>query len=246
MGPSGWFFSGQHGSDARDPVYGYTHLKQLYLHANPQYEGRYTIPVLWDKEKETIVNNESAEIIRMLETCFDEFLPEDEREEVKGEKGLYPLHLRKEIDEMNEWVYEAINNGVYKTGFAATQEAYESNVVPLFEALDRVERHFAEDDGRKHHPYLFGKHITEADVRLYTTLIRFDAAYFTMFRCNVRMIRDEAHYPRLHWWLRNLYWNHEAFRATTNFDLIKKGYVQASKGNIVPYGPVPHILPLEA
>ncbi|KAL8708101.1 MAG: hypothetical protein Q9220_006955 [cf. Caloplaca sp. 1 TL-2023] len=243
MGPQGWYFSGEDGTDAQDPVYGYHLLKELYLHADKGYVGRYTVPMLWDKEKETIVNNESSEIVRMLETCFDGFLPEAEREETKGEKGLYPVQLRERIDEMNEWVYDGINNGVYKTGFAATQEAYESNVVPLFEALDRVERHL---QGEGHQPYLFGEYITEADVRLFTTLIRFDAAYFTMFKCNVRMIRDESHYPKLHKWLRNLYWNHEAFRVTTNFELIKKGYAQASRGNIVPYGPIPHILPLEA
>ncbi|KAL8766275.1 MAG: hypothetical protein Q9209_006907 [Squamulea sp. 1 TL-2023] len=242
FGPEGWFFSGRDGTDAKDPLYGYTKIKDLYLRADPEYDARYTVPFIWDKEKETIVNNESSEIIRMFESAFDEFLSEAEREEAKGGNGLYPEHLRKEIEEFNEWVYDRINNGVYKTGFAATQEAYESHVVPLFEALDRVEKHLSE---KGHHPYLFGKSITEADVRLYTTLIRFDAAYFTLFKCNIRMIRDESHYPKLHWWLRNLYWNHEEFRSTTSFEQFKKGYVKTAKTNIVPFGPVPHILPLD-
>lgn len=242
LGPEGWFFDGKHGTDAKDPLYGYTTCKELYLHADPGYKARYTVPFLWDKVCETIVNNESSEIVRMLETAFDEFLPESEREAAKGEGGLCPAGLKGEIDEMNGWVYERINNGVYKTGFAATQEAYEANVVPLFEALDRVERHLRDE---WHRPYLFGEYITEADVRLFTTLIRFDAAYFTLFKCNVRMIRDESYYPRLHWWLRNLYWKHEEFREMTDFEQIKKGYVKAIKGTIVPVGPLPHILPLE-
>ncbi|KAI4132554.1 MAG: hypothetical protein LQ338_000653 [Usnochroma carphineum] len=241
LGPEGWFFSGRDGTAEKDPLYGYTKCKELYLHADPQYDARYTVPFLWDKANETIVNNESSEIVRMLETAFDEFLPESEREATKGEKGLYPEHLRSEIDQMNEWVYDKINNGVYKTGFAATQEAYEAHVVPLFDALDRVERHLQDPE---HQPYLFGQHITEADVRLFTTLIRFDAAYFTLFKCNMYMIRDEGHYPRLHWWLRNLYWNHEEFRETTDFEQLKKGYATAIKGAIVPVGPVPHIMPL--
>ncbi|KAL8700899.1 MAG: hypothetical protein Q9201_005194 [Fulgogasparrea decipioides] len=241
MGPEGWFFSGRDGTAEKDPVYGFTKVKDLYLKADPDYKGRYTVPFLWDRERETIVNNESSEIIRMLETAFDSFLPEEEREEAKGEKGLYSEHLRKEIDTFNDWVYDGINNGVYKTGFAATQEAYESHVFPLFEALDRVEKHL-EDPA--HRPYLFGKYITEADVRLYTTIIRFDAAYFTMFRCNIAMIRDESRFPKLHRWVRNLYWGHEAFRKTTNFEQLKKGYRKATKEEIVPVGPLPHILPL--
>ena len=238
----GWIFSGRDGTDEKDPLYGYTKAKELYLHADPNYTARYTVPFIWDKQKETIVNNESSEIIRMMETAFDEFLSEEEREESKGDKGLYPANLRAEIDDFNGWVYDKINNGVYKTGFAATQEAYETHVVPLFEALDRVEEHLEDP---KHGPYLFGEHITEADVRLFTTMIRFDAAYFTMFRCNLRMVRDEEYYPRLHTWLKNLYWRNESFRKTTSFGQIKRGYVKATKQDILPMGPLPHILPLE-
>lgn len=242
LGPEGWIFSGRNGTDEKDPLYGYTKAKDLYHHADPTYSARYTVPFIWDKQRETIVNNESSEIFRMMETAFDEFLPENERESSKGEKGLYPPHLRTEIDDINAWVYDKINNGVYKTGFASTQEAYETHVVSLFEGLDDVEKHL---DDPKHQPYLFGKCITEADIRLYTTIIRFDAAYFSMFRCNLRMIRDEKSYPRLHAWLRNLYWRNEAFRETTSFEQFKMGYVKASKQSIVPMGPLPHIMPLE-
>lgn len=244
MGPEGWVFSGRDGTDAKDPLYGYMKIKDLYLHADPEYNARYTVPVLWDKERETVVNNESSEIIRMLESCFDEFLPAEEREESKGERGLYPEALRGEIDSFNTFIYDLINNGVYKTGFAGTQEAYDSHLFPLFKALDDVEKHL---QAPNHQPYLFGKHITEADVRLYTTLIRFDAAYFTSFKCNLKMIRDEREYPRLHKWLRTLYWGEEkAFRETTNFEHIKNGYAKATKSSIVPRGPYPDILPLDA
>lgn len=136
----------------------------------------------------------------------------------KPDGGFYPEPLRKEIDEMNEWVYNTVDNGVYKCGFATNQEAYETNLYPLFESLDRLEEHLGEPG---HSPYLFGKYITEADLRLYTTMIRFDVAYYNIFNCNLKMIRHD--YPRLSLWLRNLYWdgwktlNGNAFRKTVNF-----------------------------
>ncbi|KAF5864773.1 hypothetical protein ETB97_006618 [Aspergillus alliaceus] len=252
LGPDGWFFSGRWGSAEKDPLYGFTQLRQLYFKADPAYEGRYTIPVLWDRKKETIVNNESSEIIRMFYTEFDHLLPDDLREVNNPGGGLYPQHLRKEIDEMNEWVYHQINNGVYKTGFATTQEAYEENLYPLFEALDRIENHLAQ---QRHQPYLFGKHITEADIRLYTTVARFDVAYYLIFRCNLKMIRHD--YPRIHLWYRRLYFDESkrtqggAFKNTTFFDIYKFGYLKAmgkrtgSSQMIIPAGPLPDILPLE-
>ncbi|KIW20901.1 hypothetical protein PV08_01480 [Exophiala spinifera] len=253
---NGWLFTGRNGSDPVDPLYGFTSLKQLYLKADPQYDGRYTVPVLWDKKTQTIVNNESSEIIRMFYDSFDEFLEPDQREANKPGGGFYPPHLRKQIDEMNEWVYNTVNNGVYKCGFATTQEAYDANVYPLFKSLDRLEAHLADPS---HQPYLFGEHLTEADVRLYTTMARFDVAYYNIFNCNLKMIRHD--YPRLSKWLRNLYWdtsdrtNGGVFKKTTFFEVYKYGYLRA-KGRqthggsdvgwsvVIPRGPVPDIEPL--
>jgi putative glutathione S-transferase len=216
--PNGWSFTGNDGSATADPLYGFKHLRELYLKADPEYTGRYTVPCLWDKKKETVVNNESSEILRMLSTEFDAFVPEDRRESARP---LFPKSLRKEIEDMNEWVYNTVNSGVYKTGFATTQAAYEENLHALFSSLDRLEKHL-EQSG--HSPFLFGQHITEADIRLFTTLIRFDVAYVTIFKCNLKMIRYD--YPRLHDWLRKVYWdegeesNGGAFQKTTYFDTV--------------------------
>lgn len=254
----GWLFTGKNGSAERDPIYGFSSLSELYFKADPNYDGRFTVPTLWDKKTGTIVNNESSEIIRMFYSEFDGLLPERRRESHRPGGGFYPPHLRSQIDEMNDWVYETVNNGVYKTGFATTQEAYDANVYPLFASLDRLERHLSQPG---HSPYLFGQYITEADIRLYTTLARFDVAYFTIFQCNLKMIRYD--YPRLHLWLRNLYWdesertNGGVFHHTTFFDVYKYGYVRAKNrrlhGNtdegwdvVLPAGPVPDIYPLSA
>jgi putative glutathione S-transferase len=216
--PNGWSFTGNDGSATADPLYGFKHLRELYLKADPEYTGRYTVPCLWDKKRETVVNNESSEVLRMLSTEFDAFVPEDRRESARP---LFPKSLQKEIEEMNEWVYNTVNSGVYKTGFATTQAAYEENLHALFASLDRLEKHL-EQPG--HSPFLFGQHITEADIRLFTTLIRFDVAYVTIFKCNLKMIRYD--YPRLHDWLRKVYWdegeesNGGAFQKTTYFDTV--------------------------
>ena len=235
-------YDGSDGSEPCDPLYGFTKHSQLYFKADPAYEGRYTVPTLWDRKRETIVSNESSEIIRMFYSAFDSFIDPSLRE---TSKPLLPGDRLKDIDAMNEWVYDSINNGVYKCGFASTQEAYESNIKPLFESLDRVESHLATNRT----PFLFGDHITEADIRLYPTIARFDAAYVTLFKCNLKMIRYD--YPYLHKWLRRLYWdvseetNGGAFGSTTHFVPIKEGYTMASKQKVVPAGPKPEILPLD-
>ncbi|KUI55450.1 Glutathione S-transferase omega-like 2 [Cytospora mali] len=248
MGPDGWYFSGKDGSPPEDPLHpGFKTLKQLYEHADPAFKGRYTVPVLWDKKTDTLVNNESSEIIRMFYAEFDDLLPEHLREVTKEKNGggIFPERLRGQIEELNEWVYNTVNNGVYKTGFATTQEAYEANLYPLFESLDRLEGILAAQ-GK---PYLFGDHITEADVRLYTTLARFDVAYHSVFMCNRKSIRHD--YPSLYLWLRRLYWDRDengeargAFYKTTEPYMKYYGYGYASARNRVVFqGKVPLIVP---
>ncbi|EIN11554.1 hypothetical protein PUNSTDRAFT_62356 [Punctularia strigosozonata HHB-11173 SS5] len=239
LGENGWEFRPEVEGCTPDPVYGAKTIKEIYLRADPEYALRLTVPVLFDKTLGTIVNNESSEIIRMLNTDLDEFVTDEH-------KGVtyYPENLRQDIDEINEWIYHKINNGVYKTGFATTQEAYDENLYPLFDALDRVEKVL---EGRE---FLVGPGkgtLTEADIRLYTTIIRFDVGYHGAFKCNLKTIRHD--YPNLHRWVRNLYWNYPAFKDTTNFDHIKGGYYALKKVNptgVIPRGPVPHILPLDA
>ena len=178
----------------------------------------------------------------MFYTAFDAFVDPPLRE---TSKSLFPASKQREIESMNEWVYNMVNNGVYKCGFALAQEAYDNNVYALFESLDRLESYLAVNQTR----YLFGDHITEADIRLYPSLVRFDMAYHTLFKCNLKMIRYD--YPRLHKWLRDLYWdtseetNGGAFRNTTHFVPIKGGYTYAVKQTVVPAGPLPEILPLD-
>ncbi|KAK0724367.1 glutathione S-transferase [Lasiosphaeris hirsuta] len=250
MGKDGWYFSGEGDSLPADPLYGFTLLRDLYKKADPEFSGRITVPVLWDKKTHTIVNNESSEIIRMFGPAFDALIPEHLREASKPGGGLYPVQLQPQIDELNDWVYNLINNGVYKTGLAASQEAYDANLYSVFDGLDRVEGILAAD-GRK---YLFGEHITEADVRLYTTIARFDVGYHPVFLCNLKMIRHD--YPAIYQWYRRLFWDRDesetsetrgAFYKTTRpyLHLYVKGYSQARhkivlNGNgplIVPRGP---------
>ncbi|KAI0676243.1 glutathione S-transferase [Trametes maxima] len=236
IGPNGWSFAkiDPFPGAENDPLYGSEYIKDIYLRADPDYEGRFTVPVLWDKKTETIVNNESSEIIRIFNTAFNDFLPAD-----KAALDLYPESLRGQIDEINEWVYDTVNNGVYKSGFATTQNAYEAAVFPLFESLDRLEKILTGKD------YLIGDQLTEADVRLFVTIIRFDPVYVGHFKCNIRTIRDG--YPAIHLWLRKLYWNNDAFSSTCKFDHIKTSYYSQKNVNpngVVPVGPIPSILPL--
>lgn len=189
----------------------------------------------------------------LISLAFDHLLPEYRQEKTLQ---LLPSGRQGEIDEFNAWVYERINNGVYKTGFASSQEAYEANLFPLFEALQRVEDHLGQSGEcsagpiaprrsahphlAAHHPFLFGSHPTEADIRLFPTIIRFDAAYHTIFKCNLKMIRHD--FPLLDRWLRRLYWRYPAFKDTTRFDCFKRGYAATRGWEVWPRGPLPEIL----
>ena len=196
------------------------HIRDVYLEQAPNYPGRFTVPVLFDKKQRKIVSNESSEIIRMFYKSFDHLLaPQYQKID------LLPSTLEAEIDATNDWTYNDINNGVYKTGMAITQEAYETAVTHLFSSLDRVEAHLSSASHTG--PFYHGAHITEADVRLYPTIIRFDAVYVQHFKCNIRDIRSG--YPAIHRWLRNVYWDVSAFRDTTNFEHIKRHYTMSHR-----------------
>ncbi len=214
---NGWEFKG---GDTQDHLFGSDYMWQIYTRADPQYSGRVTVPVLWDKKQNTIVSNESAEIIRMFNSAFDGLTGSTD--------DFYPADLRNEIDEINALIYDTVNNGVYKSGFATTQEAYERHVYPLFETLDQLEARLSSKR------YLMGDRITEADWRLFTTLIRFDPVYVGHFKCNIRRIAD---YPNLSGYMRELYqWPGVA--ATTDLYHIKTHYY-ASHDTINPTGVVP-------
>lgn len=167
------------------------------------------------------MNNDSADITRLLLSAFDHYLPASQREANKGAAAFIPPHLTFEIDKLNLWIHSTINNGVYQVGFATNQAAYNQHIARLFQSLDRLESYFSQPG---HSPFLFGQHITETDIRLYTTIVRFDVVYYTLFRCNMKMIRLD--YPLIHAWLRHLYWNEGpetaggVFKKTTHFDVV--------------------------
>jgi putative glutathione S-transferase len=194
MQDKGWKFSTAEETPGSipDTVNNAQYIREVYFKAEPEYNARFTVPVLWDKKLNTIVNNESSEIIRMFNNAFDSILPQ----EVQG-LDFYPQELRSEIDQINEWIYNDINNGVYKSGFATTQEAYENNVYPLFKSLDRVE------DILSKNKYLVGGKLTEADIRLWTTIVRFDPVYHGHFKCNLKSITHD--YPHILNWARRIY-----------------------------------------
>jgi len=222
MGDRGWAFDAA-GVPADDPAHGLTHLYQVYQRADPGYTGRVTVPVLWDTQTATIVSNESSEIIRM----FDAELPGI----ASDEPVLYPEALRAEIDAVNDWVYPRVNDGVYRCGFATTQEAYEEAFHALFDALDELDRRLEKQR------WLVGGQLTEADVRLFTTLVRFDPVYVGHFKCNLRRIAD---YPNLSGFLRDVY-QLPGVAETVDFDHIKRHYYQSHRTinptGIVPLGP---------
>lgn len=219
MAENGWTFE-EDEDVVPDPVGNVDYLYEVYTRVEPDYSGRVTVPVLYDLKQDKIVNNESSEIMRILNSAFDE---------VRAEEGdYYPEELREEIDQINDKVYNAINNGVYKAGFATKQEVYEEEVTKLFEALDEVESILEQQ------PYLVGSRITEADWRLFTTLIRFDSVYHGHFKCNFKRITD---YENIWSYTKELY-NWPGVSETINFRHIKEHYYRSHK-NINPTGIVP-------
>jgi putative glutathione S-transferase len=218
---TGWTFRDD--GSTGDALVGSDHLYEVYQRANPGYTGRVTVPVLWDKQRQTIVNNESSEIIRMLNSAFNGL--------TGNEDDYYPQVLRHRIDEINKRVYDTVNNGVYKAGFATRQAAYEENVRALFESLDWIE------DILSDNAYLTGGQVTEADWRLFTTLVRFDAVYYGHFKCNIRQIAD---YPNISHYLKGLVAT-PGVRETIHIDHIKTHYywshTRINPTQIVPVGP---------
>ncbi len=223
MGDKGWTFK-DGDNVVPDTINNKTYLYEIYLEAQPDYTGRVTVPILWDKERKTIVSNESSEIIRMFNSAFDD---------VGAKQGdYYPKSRRHQIDELNDLIYPSVNNGVYQAGFATTEKAYEEAVADVFKALDFLESHL---ESRR---YLVGSQTTEADWRLFTTLLRFDAVYYGHFKCNFRRIID---YPNLWEYTRDLY-QLPGIANTVNLDSIKQHYYGSHESinptRIVPVGPM--------
>ena len=214
----GWRFA-----EGADAVNGARYMHDLYTRADPHYTGRATVPILWDRARGTIVNNESADIVRMFNAGFGSL--------ADASLDLYPEDLRPEIDRLNDVLYPGLNNGVYRAGFATTQVAYDEAFADVFATLDRMEARLAQNG-----PYLFGARLTESDLRLFVTLVRFDAAYHGLFKCNLRRIAD---YPGLTAHLGRML-GVPGVRATVDLDHIKRGYYSVKHLNptgIVPVGP---------
>ena len=212
----GWVFSGEYADD----LFGADALHQVYTRGHADYTGRVTVPLLWDRKTETAVSNESADIVRMLNQSFGPL--------VEGAPGLYPEELRPEIDAWNDRIHPGLNNGVYRTGFASTQEAYDAGVATVFETLDAIEAVLAD------RPYLTGDQFTEADLRIFPTLVRFDAAYFQAFKCSRNRLTD---FPNLWEYARRLY-HRPDFAGTVRFDIYRAGYNSPSEKRN-PHGIIP-------
>lgn len=191
-----------------DRLYGSRYLSEIYFKADPEYKGKYTVPVIWDKKTETIVNNESAEILRWLPHAFDSITEPSTLE-------LYPADLRNKIDTISEWVQSNFNAGVYKAGFATDQTGYDKAIIPIFGALNKLEELIHTSGG----PFIFGERLTELDIRVYATAVRFELVYYLHFKANLGLIRHD--YPAINLWLRNLYWGVKGFQESTNVRHIK-------------------------
>jgi putative glutathione S-transferase len=220
----GWSFDADRAGATGDTLYGYAFARDIYTRAEPKFTGRVTVPILWDKERETIVSNESAEIIRMFNSAFDDL--------TGNEADYWPKDLRAAIAPVNDRIYDTLNNGVYKCGFATSQDAYDAAVSPLFETLDWLEQRLSKTR------YLMGERLTEADWRLFTTLVRFDSVYHLHFKCNRKRIVD---YPSLWAYVRDLY-QEPGVAETVNIDHIVRHYHYSHESinphRIIPINPV--------
>lgn len=225
----GWCFHGDFDGATKDKVYDEDCMFKIYLKAKKDYTGKVTVPVLWDKKNNSLVNNESADIIRIFNTAFNDITGNTD--------DYYPAKLKDEIDALNKDVYSNINNGVYKAGFATNQDEYEKQVENLFDSLENIERRLS--DGRE---YLIGDQLTEADIRLFTTLVRFDAVYYTHFKCNITRLSD---FKWIQMYLERLY-EMDAIKPTVNMAHIKNHYFRSHPSinphGIVPKGPYLHWL----
>ncbi|KAM0718569.1 hypothetical protein Q7P37_005639 [Cladosporium fusiforme] len=237
-GTEGWRFNVKgeppYEDATEEPFFGARFLHELYFKVDPDYKGKFTVPMLWDKKLNTIVNNESHELLRDLQTCFNSLLPSE-----LASITLYPEKHRPAIDRIETWMQSDLNTGVYKAGFAPDQEVYEKNLPASFAAMNKLEKLAASKGG----PYILGKEMTELDIRAYATLIRFDTVYVQHFKCNLGTVRHD--YPVLNNWLKNLYHNHPEFKATTHFRHIKENYTKShldiNPKMITPVGPWPNV-----
>ncbi|KAK5951614.1 hypothetical protein OHC33_007293 [Knufia fluminis] len=251
----GWRFpkdDNEYPGATTDRLFGSEYLHQVYFRADPEYKGRYTVPALWDTKTNTMVNNESTDLLRNLQNAFDDVLIEEGKSR-EASLHFYPEHLRSKIDSICEWMQTHLNTGVYKAGFAPDQETYDKNVVPVFAALNKLEKIVKEHGG----PFALGAELTEVDIRLYPTLIRFDTVYVQHFKCNLGTIRHD--YPVLNNYMRGLYWGENeivlsdgsrqritAFGPTTvDFKHIKENYTKShydvNPKAITPRGPWPDV-----
>ena len=234
----GWQFNHPENGDYEgatvDHLFGSKYMHEVYFRADPHYKGRYSVPALWDKQTNTIVNNESSNLMRDLQTCFNDLLASQ-----MAALSFYPEHLCQQIDQASIWMQRDLNTGVYKAGFAPDQATYDKNVIPVFAALNECEKLLARSDG----PYLLGKDLTELDIRLYATAVRFDTVYVQHFKCNLATIRHD--YPNINMWLLHLYWTVPGFRETTDFRHIKENYTKShgdiNPKGITPMGPYPDV-----
>ena len=240
-GEEGWRFpkdDSEYPGSTVDHLFHSAFLREVYFKSPPsygEYSGRYSVPVLWDKQTNQIVNNESEDIMRQLNSAFNDLLPEGPTRSL----NLYPEELKDDIDSINTWLPRDLNAGVYMAGFAPTQEGYEKGCRNLFATLDKLEALLKSHDA----PYILNQHLTELDLKAYATLVRFDTIYVQHFKLNIGTIRHN--FPCLHRYLKNLYWNVPGFKETTNFIHIKEGYSKChgdiNPKGITPIGPVPDV-----